>query len=130
MSSIRPQDRRGLGEIVALASIVFAISIVISVELNTGHDVPKELFAMLFAACSILLARGTQGAGERSASSELRNYEAEQLRAAQAEQRVVIGELRQFQGELVRQLLAQSLEGRLPPLPAPPAPAPVEEKKS
>lgn len=126
MPSIRPQDRRGLAEIVALASILVMVSIVICVELATHQDIPKELFATFFATCYALIARGTQGAGERSASSELRNYESEQLRSAQTEARAVIGELRQLQGDFVRQLLAQAIEPRLP---EPPAPAPAEDKK-
>lgn len=130
MPSIRPQDRRGLAEIVALASIIVMVSIVICFELATHQPIPKELLGTLFGTLYALIARGTQGAGERSASSELRNYESEQLRSAQAEARAVTAELRQLQGDFVRQLLAQAIDTRLPPPPPPAAPAPSEEKKS
>lgn len=107
--TILPQDRRGLGEIVALASMTVAVAGVIIVQLFKGQSPQGELVAALIALCVLVTGRGVQSATERSASSQFHTREAYEMRLAADEFKREAGELRRLAFELI--------ERQLPPPP-------------
>lgn len=81
--TLLPKDRRGLGEIMTWASSVIVLGLVIAGYLIRGFQPPAE-FLMIFGAAVVAhLARGTEKAGQRSASIEQNNLESDKLRQAQ-----------------------------------------------
>lgn len=74
------KDRRGLGEIVTLASILCVIGGVVITELLITHTASTELIVVLAGVGAAQGARGVQSAMERSASTEQRNHESSELR--------------------------------------------------
>lgn len=82
--TLLPKDRRGLGEtmsVVTLLLVFGAIAIVILLN-NPGGELPPWLVGILTGGASAVGILGIKGAGERSASSEIRNAEAGELRQA------------------------------------------------
>jgi hypothetical protein len=80
--TIAGKDRRGLQEIIAIASLFTVLGIILILELVFTHTISKELIIPLAAVAGVLPIRGIQSSMERSASSEVRNAEAAELRAA------------------------------------------------
>jgi hypothetical protein len=69
--ALRPLDRRGLGEIVAWSCASFMVGLVAIVKMITHQgEVDGVLMGQFVAIITILVARGTQGAAERSAKQE------------------------------------------------------------
>lgn len=110
--TLLPQDRRGLGEIVALASMIVAVAGVIVVEVVRGVPVQGELIAALIALCVLVTGRGVQSATERSASSQFHTREAYEMKLAAEE----------FKSEAkrLREMAFEMIERQLPPPPVPP----------
>jgi hypothetical protein len=82
--TLLPKDRRGLGEtmsVVTLLLVFGAIAIVILMN-HPGAELPPWLVGILTGGASAVGILGIKGAGERSASSEIRNAEAAELRLA------------------------------------------------
>ena len=114
--TLLPRDRRGLGEIVAIASMTIAVSGVIVVQLIKGQQPAHELIAALIALAMLVAGRGVQSAAERGASSELRTREAVEMQQAIAEFRLEAQQLRRLAFELIeRQLPAPPALGPAPP---------------
>ena len=68
---LRPIDRRGLGEIVAWSCASFMVGLVAVVKMITHKgEVDSVLMGQFVAIITILVARGTQGAAERSAKQD------------------------------------------------------------
>lgn len=82
MAIIAGKDRRGLGEIVTLASILVVLGGVVVAELFITHTASTELIVVLAGIGAAQGARGVQSAMERGASSEVRNHESAELRSA------------------------------------------------
>jgi hypothetical protein len=82
MMALAGKDRRGLQEIIAIASLFTVLGVIVILELVFTHTVSKELIIPLAAVAGVLPIRGMQSAMERSASSEVRNHEAGELRSA------------------------------------------------
>ena len=83
--TLLPKDRRGLGEIVAVSSllIVFgAITLVVLMKGTPVTELPPWLIGILTGGASAVGILGVKGAAERSASSEIRQAESNELRAA------------------------------------------------
>lgn len=107
--NLTPRDRRGLGEIIAWSSTTVAMAIAVFGYLLRGIDPPQALVGALVAVAMLAVARGTDSAGQRSGSVELRNAESAELRAArdQFERGIARLELvidRAFQCEIERRL--------------------------
>lgn len=100
--TIAGKDRRGLTEIVALASLAIALGGVVVVQLLITHRASTELLVVLAAVGGALPIRGMQSANERSASSEQRNFESNEMRQATADMRGVTSEMRRELDELRR----------------------------
>jgi hypothetical protein len=92
--TIAGKDRRGLGEIVTLASILVVLGGVVIAELFITHTASTELIVVLAGIGAAQGARGVQSAMERSASSEQRNHESSEMRQVVSELRRELEELR------------------------------------
>jgi hypothetical protein len=88
------KDRRGLGEIVTLASVLCVLGGVVITELIITKTASTELIVILAGVGAALPIRGVQSAMERGASSEQRNFESSELRQVTAELRRELEELR------------------------------------
>jgi hypothetical protein len=82
MAAIAGKDRRGLAEIVAISGMMLAVAGVLITQLATRREASPELIALLIGLGVLITGRGVQSAMERGASSEVRNHEAAELRAA------------------------------------------------
>jgi hypothetical protein len=117
--TLLPKDRRGLGEIMAWASSVLVLGTVIGGYLLRGFQPPAE-FLMIFGAAVVAhLARGTEKAGQRSASIEQNNLESDKLRQAQQQ----FAEATERMDKLAARVLAEIKDAQIERyLPAPPRP--------
>ena len=88
------KDRRGLGEIVAVASVLGFLSAVVITQLIVTKHASTELIVILAAVAGVLPIRGMQSAMERGASTEQRNFESTEIRQVAAELRRELEELR------------------------------------
>lgn len=64
-------DRRGLGEIVAWSCATVMTGAVLIAKLLVTKEIDGILMAQFIGVVTILVARGTQGAAERSAVKDL-----------------------------------------------------------
>lgn len=107
MAIVTGKDRRGLAEIVAIATVAMALGGVVVVQLIVTHHVSNELLVILGAVGGALPIRGVQSAMERGASSEHRNAEAAELRAATERLDRAANELQRVSSELMRERLEE-----------------------
>lgn len=68
---MRPIDRRGLGEVVAWASCLAVVALLLLVDLVKTGKLDGSLLGLLGGVVAALLGRGTQSASERSAREEM-----------------------------------------------------------
>jgi len=86
VSSLAPVDRRGLGEVVTWASILVCLTLITCVVLvlqaahNQPIEIPNTILGIISGVVTAFIARGTQGAVERSGSSDAFNAAASSLR--------------------------------------------------
>lgn len=67
--TIGPVDRRGLAEVVAFATALLAITVVMLAEIVRGQLDP-EIRGLFISAWTILVARGTKAAMDRSGAAD------------------------------------------------------------
>lgn len=84
-STIGPMDRRGLGEVatwVGILGCLTIITLVILILQAIGHqtvEIPNSILGLITGVVTAAVARGTQGAVERSGSSDAYNQAATQM---------------------------------------------------
>jgi hypothetical protein len=79
---LRPIDRRGLGEIVAWASSLGCVTLLLIATLVRTGNLDATLLGLLGGLVTATLARGAQSASERSAREDLARQLDESARAA------------------------------------------------
>lgn len=121
--TLLPKDRRGLGEIISVASMTVAVSSVIVAQTLKGQPLNGELVAVLIALCMLVAGRGFQSAAERGASSEFHTREAVEMQRAAEEFKREAAEMRRLAFEMIDRQLPPAL------LPAP-APLPPPDKET
>lgn len=88
---LRPLDRRGLGEIVTWACVTTILGVlnlaymILTSRRASGVEVDHTLMGALVGAITAFIARGTQGAAERSGASEAMNAAIADMRVATRE---------------------------------------------
>jgi flagellar motor component MotA len=115
--TLPPKDRRGLGEMMAWTSTVVVLGAIIGGYLLSGVQPPHEFVVIAAGAIVTALARGTEKAGQRSASVEQNNLESDKLRQAQQQLVEATERMDRMTSRVLTEIKDAQIERYLPSLP-------------
>jgi hypothetical protein len=102
------KNRRGLGEIVTLTSVLVVIGCLLAIQLSHNQEMNATLLGILVGLTTAQVSRGTTSAMERGASTDLRNYESSVLGAAADDLKKEREQMQAMQAEWQRAQLAMT----------------------